>query len=128
MQAAAAHRLHSISAIISVIFRKMQYLTVAEVPDSGNRHGHPKSICSFDYLGVADRAAGLNDGCGAGFGNGFQTVGEWEIGIRGGDRALQGKNRLHGAEFSRVDPARLAGTDPDGLAMSMAEAGVDDRV
>ena len=41
---------------------------------------------------------------------------------------LSGRTGLHGAEARGVDPAHLTGADPDRLAVSFAESGIDDRV
>ena len=73
---------------------------------------------------VADGAAGLNDGGGAGLGDGFEAVGEGKEGVGGGDAAVEGQDGFHGSEAGGVDAAHLAGADADGLAV----AGVDDGV
>ena len=60
---------------------------------------------------VVDRAAGLDYGCGSRGGYGFETVGEREEGVRGGDAALERQDGLHRAEAGGVHAAHLASTD-----------------
>ena len=59
-----------------------------EVADAGEDHGEAGFVGGRDDLVVAHRAAGLDDGGGAGFGGGQQAVGEGEEGVGGDDRAL----------------------------------------
>ena len=101
---------------------------MAEVADAGKDHGHAKPVGCSDDLGVADRAAGLDDGGCTGIGDGFEAVGEREEGVGGGYGSFEREDGFHGSEAGRVDPAHLAGSDADGLAMSFGEAGVDDGV
>ncbi len=96
--------------------------------DSGEDHGDAQSVGGVDDLGVADGAAGLDDGGCAGLGDGFEAVGEWEEGVGGGYGALEREDGFHGAEAGGVDAAHLAGADADGLAVALGEAGVDDGV
>src|SRR5258707_94001 len=87
-------------------------LSVPEVPDTRKRHRHTKPVGCGDYFRVTDRSPRLNDrGC-PGLGNGLKPVGEREISIGGGDRALQWKNGLHRTKSGGVDPAHLSRSDP----------------
>ena len=60
------------------------------MPDAGEDHGQTQAVGGFDDLLVADRAAGLNDGGGAGSGDLFDSVGKGEKGVGGGDCASSG--------------------------------------
>ena len=77
MQSGMARRWHSLHVIIAAAAKKKQHisvskvLSVAEVPDAGQHHRDPKPVRRFNDLGVANRASGLNDGGGAGLGNGL---------------------------------------------------------
>ncbi len=64
-----------------------------------------EAVGGGDDLGVADRAAGLDDGGGAGFGDDLEAVGEGEEGVGGGDGAGEREDSLHGAEAGGVDAA-----------------------
>ena len=59
-----------------------------EVAYSGVQHGETGFVGGGDDFVVADRAAGLDDGRGAGFRGGDQSVGEGEVGVGGDDGAL----------------------------------------
>jgi hypothetical protein len=54
MQAAQTGRLRSMHVIISTISAKSQFLSVPEVPDSCEHHGHPKPVGGLYDLGVAN--------------------------------------------------------------------------
>jgi hypothetical protein len=54
---------------------------VQEMPDAGENHGHAEAIGGGNHLAIADRAAGLNDGHGSGFGGFFDAVGKREKGV-----------------------------------------------
>ncbi len=95
-----------------------------EMADSGEDHGNAKSVSRRDYLLVADRAAGLNDGGGPGGCYGFQSIGEGVEGVGGGDAVGLRQDRLHRAKLCRVDAAQLSGAHTEGLAV----ARVDNRV
>jgi len=58
---------------------------MAEMADAGEGHGEAEAVGGGDYFRVADGAAGLDYGGGAGFGDGLQTVGEREKCVRSGD-------------------------------------------
>src|ERR1700722_926628 len=98
MQAAQTGLLQSMHVIIAAISAKSQLLSVPEVPDSGKNHGASQAVRGLDHLGVADRATGLNNGRGAGLGDGFKAIREREKGIGGGHGPFQGKNSLHCAQ------------------------------
>jgi hypothetical protein len=57
-------------------------VSVQEVPYAGEDHRHSKAVRSGNHIVIADRATGLNGGNGASFGGFFDTVGEWEEGVR----------------------------------------------
>ena len=94
------------------------------MPDTGEDHGEAEAVGGGDDVLIFDGAAGLDDGGGAGCGDGFESVREREEGVRGGDGALEGKDGFHGAESGGVDAAHLSGAHADGLAV----ARVDDSV
>ena len=68
--------------------RRRAIPSVAEVPHPGERHGDPGRIGGGDHLGVAQRAAGLDDRRRARLDRRHEAVGEGEEGVRGDDRAL----------------------------------------
>ena len=107
---------------------------VPEVTLAGEHHGQVGAVGGLDHLLVAQRAAGLDDGAGAGFGGRQKTVGKGEEGIGSDHRALgSGTVAAGGAhrvpallrgDTRGVDTAHLAGADADrGAAL-----GVDDGV
>jgi hypothetical protein len=59
-----------------------------EVTDSREGHGEAGVIGGADYCIVANRTTRLDDGGGARFGNGKQTVGEREECVRRGSRTF----------------------------------------
>ena len=63
---------------------------VPEVAHPGEHHGEALLVRRIDHFLVAHRAAGLDDGGGAGFGGGQQPVGEGEEGVGGHDAADAG--------------------------------------
>src|SRR4029453_6695871 len=73
---------------------------------------------------AAAAAAGLGDGPAAGRGQGLDAVGEGEEGVAAGGGAPGAVAGLGDGDPDRVDPALLAGADPDHAAV----AGQDDRV
>ena len=97
---------------------------MAEVPDSGEDHGEAEAVGGGDDVVILDGAAGLDDGGSAGSGNGFESVGEREEGVGGGDGAFEREDGFHGAEAGGVDAAHLAGADADGLAVARVDDGV----
>ncbi len=99
-------------------------VSMAEVADSGEKHGQAEAVGGFDDFGIALRASGLDDGGGSGFGDFFDAVGKGEEGVGGGDGALEGELGFHGADFGGVDARHLSGTDAYGLSV----AGIDDGV
>ena len=98
--------------------------SVAEVTHSGKDHGEAEAVGGGDDVSVADGAAGLDDGGGAGLGDDLKTIGKREEGIGSGDASGERKHGFHGAEAGRIDARHLAGADAEGLAV----AGVDDGV
>jgi hypothetical protein len=54
---------------------------VQEMPDAGENHGHSEAIGGGNHVAIANRAAGLNDGNGTGFGGFFNAVGERKKGV-----------------------------------------------
>ena len=92
--------------------------------DPGEEHGESETVGGGDNFRIALRAAGLNNGGGTSAGDFFHAVGEWEEGVRGGNRAFEWELGFHGADFGGVDAGHLSGADADGLAV----AGVDDGV
>src|SRR5688572_21664359 len=72
---------------------------VAKVAHAGEEHGEAGLVGGGDHFLVADRAAGLDHGRGAGLDRGEEAVGEGEEGVRG-DR---------GADRSRLGPSGLLG-------------------
>jgi hypothetical protein len=62
---------------------------VPEMPYAGENHGHAVAVGRLDYLLVANRASGLNDGGCAGFGDFLDAIREREEGVRGRHRPFQ---------------------------------------
>jgi len=58
-----------------------RHALMSEVPHPSKHHGDPVLVGGLDHLIVADRAAGLDHGGGAGFDAGEHAVGEGEEGI-----------------------------------------------
>jgi hypothetical protein len=94
-----------------------------EVPQAGARHGPPLHIGGGEHVLVAHRTAGLDHGRSAGFRRREQPVGKGEEGV-GGDHAplrrrlatarfARGIGSLGSGDPGRIDPAHLAGADPD---------------
>src|SRR5260370_2797803 len=108
--------------------KKHSILSVPEVPDARKRHRYAKPVGSLDDLGVAHRATRLNNCRGAGLRDGLQAVGEREKGVGGGNSAIERKNCLHCAKPCGIHPAHLPCANPYRLAVTLAEAGIDDRV
>src|ERR1700722_551918 len=61
--------------------RRRPSLLVQEMPYAGEDHGHSEAVGGGNHIVIADRAAGLNDGNGTGFGGFFDAVGEREKGV-----------------------------------------------
>src|SRR6266436_9694191 len=94
-----------------------------EMPGAGEYHGDPVIVRRLDHLAIAHRAARLDHGGSAGFDrdqkpvserkervgryNGSVTERRPETGVVRGVRGLARPNT------SRIDPAHLAGPDPD---------------
>src|SRR5436305_2832275 len=90
-------------------------LAVPEVAYTGEDHGHAQFVGGGDNFGVAHGASGLDDCGGSGVGDGLQTVGEWEEGVRGGYATGQGEDGLHGSEAGCVYARHPAGSYAYGL-------------
>ena len=68
-------------------------MLVPEVPLAGEDHGEPALVRRGDDLGVADAAAGLDDGGRARLGDHVEAVAEREERIRRRDRAGESRAR-----------------------------------
>ena len=108
--------------------------SVPEVPVPGEHHREARRIGGLDHLVVAHRAAGLDDGGGAGLGGGEETVGKREESV-GRDHRILGERRrqtgglggfcrLPGGDARGIDAAHLAGADADRRSV----LGIDDRI
>src|SRR5581483_2126243 len=98
--------------------------SMPEMADAGEDHGKAQPVGGFDDFLVADGASGLNDGGGAGFGDLFDAVGEWEEGVGSSDRAFERQHGLLRADAAGIDAGHLSGADADGLAVAGVENGV----
>ncbi len=73
------------------------------MPDPGEYHGDAEAVGCFDDLGVADGAAGLNDGGRSGLGDGLKAVGERKERVGGCNGSGQGRTAF-------MAPKRAAST------------------
>src|SRR5271166_5231837 len=90
---------------------------VAEMAAVGGHHRGARRVDGGHHLGVADRAPWLDDRADARVHRQLRAVGEGEVGIGGKrrprqPRGLEGLSLLDGDPYG-VDPAHLAGADPD---------------
>src|SRR5437763_1972070 len=104
--------------------RRNQNWLVSEVPHSGEDHGQSEAVGSLDDFLIADRAAGLNNRRGTGFGNFLDSIRKGEEGVGGGHRAVKREHSLHRPDTAGIDTAHLAGANADALPI----ASVKDRV
>ena len=81
----------------SGIAHSCMYRLMPEMPHAGEHHGDAGVVGGLDHLVVAHRAAGLDDGGGAGLDRHQQTVGERKERVRRDHRAL--RQRLGEAQF-----------------------------
>src|SRR3970282_1014695 len=90
------------------------------MPNAGEDHRHVAVVSSFDDFGVADAAAGLDDGGGAGFGGGDESVGGREERVARARAAFYVESRffrfphgnlygVHAAHLSSADAQRAVG-------------------
>src|ERR1700712_302553 len=97
------------------------------MPHAGKDHRDACFIGRRDHFVVPHRAARLNHRSDTHLGCVVDAVAEREECIRGHDRALHLQARmlgLDGGDAGRIDPAHLAGTDTDGLAVFRIDDGV----
>src|SRR5208283_4312465 len=99
-----------------------------EMPHPGENRSQAETVRGFDHFLVPYRASGLNDCRGARFGDFLDAIREWEKGIGGGDRSLQGQLRLHGTQLAGIDAAHLSGPDAYDLAVVFIKTSIDDGV
>src|SRR5216684_1093141 len=84
------------------------HFSVQEVAHTGEDHGQAKAVGCCDYVGIADRASGLDDGRRPGLGCFFDSVRERKEGVGSYYRTSQRRLRLHHREFHGIDAAHLA--------------------
>ena len=100
---------------------------MTEMAGAGNDHGDTMFVGGGDNFFVAHRAAGLDDGFGAGFGEYVDAVTEGEEGVRSDDRSLQieaGMLCLDAGDLGRVDARHLAGANTERHAAATENDGV----
>ena len=90
---------------------------MAEVALAGEDHGDAVLVGGGDHLGVADAAAGLDDGRDAGGGGGVEAVAEREEGVAGAHPADGPAGGPVGGDARRVEAVLLAGADAERLAV-----------
>src|SRR5260370_7569227 len=86
-------------------FRSGAGLAVPEVSYPGENHGDAELVGGGDDLRVADGASRLDAGGGAGFGHGFEAIGEGEERIGGVAPAGDRPDGLHGPPPVSAAPA-----------------------
>jgi len=89
---------------------------VPKVPPTGEHHRHSEPVCRGDHVGVTDRSARLCDRRDARSGEQLDAVREREERVaarRAAGRVEPGGARLLDRDPARVDPAGLAGADPN---------------
>lgn len=94
------------------------YFSVSEVPNTRENHCDTQAISGLNDLLVTDRATGLNDRRGAGFGDFLNAVGKREKGVRGGDSSLQRQHSFLRPDATGINAAHLPRAYPNRLAIA----------
>src|SRR5579883_1678954 len=81
---------------------------------AGEDHSEAEPVGGGDYVGIAHRAAGLNEGGGAGLGGLLDAVRKRKERVGGDHTARERRLRFHHGDFDGIDAAHLAGADTDG--------------
>jgi len=100
---------------------------VAEVAGAGEGHGDSAFVGGGDDFCVADGAAGLDGGGGAGFGGGDKAIGEGEEGVTTHDTSFEGELCFSGfphCNAAGIYATHLAGTDAEGAIRTDVNDGV----
>src|SRR5579885_1836155 len=92
---------------------------------AGEDHSEAEPVGGGEYVGIAHRAAGLNEGGGAGLGGLLDAVRKRKERVGGDHTARERRLRFHHGDFDGIDAAHLAGADTDGGSILGENNGVD---